>query len=154
MGKTPLVEIRGNFNSKETPRGKFGMINKDRETEEVLLRLVEILDYNQDSGKITFKDSRSGAVAIGQEAGWIGSDGYRRLTHRDRLYMAHRVAWAIHYKSWPVYTIDHINRDRSDNRIVNLRDVPQSENNKNKSPYNKAPRGKFGEVAKQPRKTP
>jgi hypothetical protein len=40
---------------------------------------------------------------------------------------AHRVAWAISHGVWPEI-IDHINGDGTDNRLVNLRDVSQSEN--------------------------
>lgn len=35
--------------------------------------------------------------------------------------LAHRVAWVIEYGFWPTQDIDHINRDRRDNRIENLR---------------------------------
>ncbi len=44
---------------------------------------------------------------------------------------AHRVAWAIHYGVWPEYVVDHINGERADNRICNLRDIPAEENNRN-----------------------
>lgn len=41
---------------------------------------------------------------------------------------AHRVAWAIHYGEWPHGHIDHVNGDRSDNRMLNLRiaSIPQN----------------------------
>lgn len=47
---------------------------------------------------------------------------------------AHRVVWALHYGEWPDF-IDHVNRDRSDNRVSNLRSVPMTENMKNKPLY-------------------
>jgi len=43
----------------------------------------------------------------------------------------HRVVWALHYGKWPEADIDHINGNRSDNRIENLRDVSRAENCKN-----------------------
>jgi len=41
---------------------------------------------------------------------------------------AHRLVWILHHGQEPVGTIDHANRNRSDNRIENLRDVPLSRN--------------------------
>ena len=46
---------------------------------------------------------------------------------------AHRIAWFMHYGEWPKDQIDHINGDATDNRIENLRDVSNIENNQNRS---------------------
>jgi hypothetical protein len=46
-------------------------------------------------------------------------------------YLAHRVAYALYYNSWPEETIDHINGDPCDNRIINLRCVSLSVNLRN-----------------------
>ena len=48
-------------------------------------------------------------------------------------FRAHRVIWALHYGEWPNKQIDHINQDRTDNRIVNLRDVTNRENSMNRT---------------------
>lgn len=57
--------------------------------------------------------------------------GYRMgLVFRVSI-RAHIVCWAVHHGQWPRHQIDHINGVRDDNRIINLRDVPQSENGKN-----------------------
>ena len=109
---------------------------KKYETEELLDRMKKFLAYDPQSGNIVFTDNRFGAKEIGQVAGYTDK-GYVRLQHRDRHFMAHRVAWALHYGQWPEHTIDHINKDGTDNRIENLRDVPQAVNNRNKSPYKK-----------------
>jgi len=58
--------------------------------------------------------------------------GYLKLKFLGKNYQAHRMAWLLHYGEWPQLTIDHINRDRTDNRISNLRDVSQSENARNR----------------------
>lgn len=44
---------------------------------------------------------------------------------------AHSVAWALHHGRWPTYGVDHENGDRTDNRIGNMRDVPDAVNAKN-----------------------
>jgi HNH endonuclease len=47
-------------------------------------------------------------------------------------FFAHRVAWAVHYGSWPDGEIDHISGYATDNRLANLRCVTRQENNKNR----------------------
>jgi hypothetical protein len=47
------------------------------------------------------------------------------------MYQAHRLAWFLFYGEWPIYEIDHINGDKTDNRIINLRDVPDRINAQN-----------------------
>ncbi|MFT2211508.1 HNH endonuclease signature motif containing protein [Rhizobium giardinii] len=57
--------------------------------------------------------------------------GYRQGGILNRGYLAHRVIWLLETGDWPTHQIDHINGDPLDNRICNLRDVPNSENAKN-----------------------
>ena len=66
----------------------------------------------------------------GTKAGCMDGEGYIGVKLFDRHQLAHRLAWAIHYGVWPDQ-IDHINHDRTDNRLVNLRNVSVSENNRN-----------------------
>lgn len=45
--------------------------------------------------------------------------------------LAHRAVWCLTTGRWPSETIDHINGNRRDNRICNLRDVPHAHNCRN-----------------------
>ena len=56
------------------------------------------------------------------------TSGYHRGAIFGKLFKAHRVIWAIVHGEWPKHNIDHIDGNPSNNRIENLRDVPQSEN--------------------------
>jgi len=64
-------------------------------------------------------------------AGGIDGQGYILVKLFGRTSGIHRVAWTIHHGAWPADQIDHINGDRADNRIVNLREVTHQENCKN-----------------------
>jgi hypothetical protein len=66
-------------------------------------------------------------------AGYPGSDGYIQIGLIGNIYSAHRLAWLYIYGEWPTAVIDHKNWVRADNRIANLRDVPQSVNSKHRS---------------------
>jgi hypothetical protein len=57
--------------------------------------------------------------------------GYKQVCINHKTYSAHRVIWAFHYGEWPANQIDHINGDRGNNDISNLRVVTSAENGRN-----------------------
>jgi len=95
--------------------------------------LRSILNYDQETGIFTWKVSTSSRVKAGDVAGCPDGQGYLQISVQSRLYRAHRLAWLYACGEWPKLDIDHINRNRSDNRISNLRDVSRKQNGQNAS---------------------
>lgn len=106
--------------------------------------LRKLLRYDPDAGKLFWRDRPrdmfcsdrifrswnarfSGAEALTA----INKDGYRRGLINKKDFVAHRVMWAIFHGEWPQRQIDHINGNRTDNRLNNLRVVSNKTNCRN-----------------------
>lgn len=93
-------------------------------------RLLQVVRYDPVTGIFTRKEHtnscRAGTV-LGSDSG----RGYLRISIDCQHYYAHRLAWFYIYREWPKF-IDHVNGDRADNRIFNLRVATRAENNANK----------------------
>lgn len=85
--------------------------------------------YDPETGKLYWKTSNRGRKE-GTEAGCFNK-GYRVLKFQGRQYEVHRIIWKMTKNEWPV-CVDHINHDRGDNRLVNLRNVSYGENQLNR----------------------
>lgn len=93
----------------------------------------DCLEYDPSSGVIKWKYSKGLRVKKGDMAGWINREnGYRLIQINNMSFMYHRIAWFLYYGKFPDKFIDHINGNRLDNSIKNLRQVTKSENNYNK----------------------
>lgn len=86
-------------------------------------RLKELIHYEPSTGVFTWLGDRGGRSFRGKVAGSEKDNGYREITVDGFQYLAHRLAWLYVNGTWPSNDIDHINGDKSDNRIDNLRDV-------------------------------
>lgn len=92
-------------------------------------RLREVVIYDPFTGAFTAKVNR-GKLKAGAVLG-SASHGYLMIFVDWRRYSAHRLAWLYMFGVWPNGIIDHINGDRSDNRMANLRCVSQGTNLEN-----------------------
>jgi hypothetical protein len=94
-------------------------------------RLSDLLAYDAETGRITWRVRKGSRAPIGSEAGCV--DANRRVSYRTILidykkHAGHRVAWALAYGVWPDGEIDHINGDGLDNRLCNLRVSDRQQN--------------------------
>lgn len=103
----------------------------------------QLLRYEPDTGMFfwkeralaSFANERAGKIwnakYANKKAGSVLTEGYVQIKLMGKKYLAHRLAWLCVNGDWPTQEIDHMNRIRNDNRIVNLRDVSKSENLRN-----------------------
>jgi hypothetical protein len=101
------------------------------------------LSYDEKTGVFTWKKRNRNLTGV--EAGGIcTTSGYRRIRFYGRLVLAHRIAIAMTTGKWPEDQVDHINGNRTDNRLENLRPVSKGENLLNKSRYKNNKTGVVG----------
>lgn len=95
--------------------------------------LKELLSYDPETGLLIWKIGRGNQFS--KKGGYAGSDhnsGYKVIQVSGKQYIYHRVCWFLHYGELSVKQIDHINGDRKDNRIINLRVLTNRENASNR----------------------
>jgi hypothetical protein len=100
-----------------------------------------LLDYDPETGDFTWK-YRSGddSRITNWNRRWAGKrsynmdrKGYLKIVLKPRQYKAHRLAWLYVYGEWPKGEIDHIDGNRANNAIANLRVATARQNQSNKT---------------------
>jgi ribosomal protein L35AE/L33A len=93
-------------------------------------RYLELFDYAD--GKLYWRENRGSQKCKGKIAGTLNSNGYVRVRVRELggAVSVHRVIYCMQHGYMPDF-IDHINGNRDDNRIENLRAVTQQQNSYN-----------------------
>jgi|SRR5450631_139685 len=111
--------------------------------------LKECVDYNRDTGifiwlhrpECHFKNKRSfkqrNAARTGKQTGSFDGKGYYTISIDNKSYLSHRLAWLYEYGKFPENDIDHVDGNRLNNRISNLREATRLQNMQNQ----RAPRG-------------
>lgn len=109
------------------------MISEEKQNALPIEKLKDILDYSPDTGLFIWKKWRSRLAKKGGVAGKVDriNGGYLVIGICKRIYKAHRLAWFYAYGEWPNGYIDHINHDKLDNRICNLREASAKQNQQN-----------------------
>lgn len=94
-------------------------------------RLKSLLSYDPISGSVRWREYRSGTRSFDREAGHLNEQGYRMLCVDREHILAHRVIWMYVHGRWPLHFIDHIDGNRSNNSIANLREASDLQNARN-----------------------
>jgi hypothetical protein len=90
------------------------------------------LNYDKETGIFTWKHDGTRGVKAGHVAGTKMTHGYIALSVGGKKALGHRVAWLFAHGEFAQGNIDHINRDKADNRIANLRLATSEQNAQNR----------------------
>lgn len=82
------------------------------------------INYDKDTGRFY--------ALNGRRLDYHDKEGYYAVYYLGKKYIAHRLAWYLSYGTWPTMLIDHIDRDKGNNRLENLREVNVEGNQRNK----------------------
>ena len=123
------------------------MANRDLPSPDVLRQLLR---YDPGTGKLFWRERGVEwfSASASRTAEHACANWNARYAHKEALsaqwadsypegcvlgysLKSHRVVWAIVHGEWPSQHIDHIDGDRSNNRIDNLRDVTHATNHRN-----------------------
>jgi hypothetical protein len=94
--------------------------------------LRSALSYCPDTGELRWIKHQTRRSKVGKRADLASADGYRAVFFGGRLRAAHRLAWLYVHGECPAF-LDHINGDRQDNRLANLRPATKSQNQANRA---------------------
>lgn len=101
-----------------------------------LNRLKELLKYDHQTGVFTWMPRHRKPQFAGKQAGCTKANGYIYINIDGVGYLAHRLAFFYATGCHPKNTIDHIDGDKKNNSIANLRDVPSLVNSQNRKKAN------------------
>ncbi len=93
--------------------------------------LFELFNYDEITGIVIWKKSRSNRIKLGTKVGSLSKHGYLQVRLNGKLWLLHRLIWLMKTGNFPKLYIDHINGIRSDNSWNNLREVNRNQNMQN-----------------------
>ncbi len=90
-----------------------------------------LFNYVTETGKLIRAVRTSNRIRVGDEAGQKNTTGHLQCRVHGRLYLVHRLIWMFVHGKFPEGEIDHIDGNKENNRLCNLRDVSHTENMQN-----------------------
>lgn len=91
-----------------------------------------VFAYDRETGDLRWKVAVNSRALEGDPAGCIQGNGYLVVGYKGFRFSVHRLVWFLSHGAWPACQLDHINRDKTDNRLCNLREATESQNHANK----------------------
>jgi len=112
-----------------------------------ILKIREYIKYIPSTGEFYRKKKNKGRGKIGIIR-LHTPNMYPVITTQNRTYLAHRLAWCMYYNEEPPMLLDHIDGDKLNYKICNLRKVTYSENRQNQFQYSEHNKSKLLGVVK------
>lgn len=110
-----------------------------------IAELQRLIGYDSDTGRLYWREPPHPRFTKGGTVGSPALDGHIKVELSGRTYKGHRLIWML-VTGQPIpngCVIDHKNRDRSDNRLSNLRPATRSQNGANSIPRHDLPKGVY-----------
>jgi hypothetical protein len=99
-----------------------------------LSQVCNLVRYDSETG-LLYRTAFTPGTRRGRDLGEIkckpNANGYFVIHVAGKRVYAHRLAWLLHYGCWPNASLDHINGNKADNRILNLRICDAATNQQN-----------------------
>jgi hypothetical protein len=102
---------------------------------------AELSEVLRNEGGQLYWKVRRGVVAQGTAISCVHNTGYIVFGYKRKQLLAHRVVWLLETGEWPTGQLDHINGDKADNRIENLRIATFMQNAANRKVKRGMPKG-------------
>lgn len=93
-------------------------------------QLKAMLNYDEKTGVFSWAKPH-GKMRQGRQAGYLSWNGYIEIKINKRVYLAHRLAWLFVHGNFPSEHTDHIDGNRANNAISNLREASIAQNLQN-----------------------
>jgi hypothetical protein len=102
-------------------------------TDELIAELRFLYSYDADNGGfIWIRRNKPGQRLPGSKVGGPDGRGYQMCMLLGHKFKVHQLVWLWHHGELSAMQLDHINGQRSDNRIENLRECDYSLNQHNR----------------------
>lgn len=88
--------------------------------------------YDENTGEFRRILINTAGIYKDKPTGKVRTNGYVTVVVFGKAYGAHRLAWFYTHGKWPEHTLDHIDGDKTNNRISNLREATSAENSQNR----------------------
>ena len=88
----------------------------------------ELFDYDANVGKLSWKKLTPLREKKGGVVGYKHCMGYQAVSILGEEYLVHRIIWLWNYGYMPEHVIDHIDKDKQNNKLNNLREAAKIAN--------------------------